>query len=347
MGLLTDSFKEKLTSTLLSSDPRMSHIRQGMLEKIGPMAGRRPIAPTFGELAAGLVSGKRQGERDYLQEELAKTELVTLDNGDLATYNKITKEFDVLQEGTAKPTNPKSYKNIETDEFRSMTASDYASLPIEERQKWLPADIELSGADIDPTGKRNFEDLMVGYTQNDINLQELDKLLQNDLTFTAAIPKTINNALSSIAANISQGFQWFEDDGETVETTEVDVLDENRGRINEIAQASGVADSLIIATAYTIAANLNPDGRISDKDFKYALESLVGKTKDKNVMRAIIQHNIKMNRKRAQNQINLANQFNRNPLNKTMGDLFPEWETTIQTETETSVPDDYDELGIL
>ena len=72
MGLLTDSFKEKLQSSLLSSDPRMSSIRQGMLEKIGPMAGRRPIAPTFGELAAGLVSGKRQGERDYLQDEVAK-----------------------------------------------------------------------------------------------------------------------------------------------------------------------------------------------------------------------------------------------------------------------------------
>ena len=347
MGLITESFKDKLQNTLLSSDPRMSNIRLGMIEQLGPLTGKRQVAPTMGEVMGAGAAGIRQGEKDFLQAELAKTELITLDNGDLAKYNKMDDTFEVLQKGTAKPTNPKSYKNIETDEFRSMTASDYASLPIEERQKWLPADIELSGADIDPTGKRNFEDLMVGYTQNDINLQELDKLLQNDLTFTAAIPKTINNALTSIAANISQSFQWFADDGETVETTEVDVLDENRGRINEIAQASGVADSLIIATAYTIAANLNPDGRISDKDFKYALESLVGKTKDKNVMRAIIQHNIKMNRKRAQNQINLANQFNRNPLNKTMGDLFPEWETTIQTETETSVPDDYDPLKIL
>jgi len=75
MGLLTESFKEKLQSSLLSSDPRMSHIRQGMLEKLGPMAGKRPVAPTFGELAASLVSGKRQGEKDFLTSEMQKFQL--------------------------------------------------------------------------------------------------------------------------------------------------------------------------------------------------------------------------------------------------------------------------------
>ena len=99
MGLLTDSFKEKLTSTLLSSDPRMSSIRTGMLEKIGPMAGRRPIAPTFGELAAGLVSGKRQGEKDYLQEQLATTDYMTNDMGDIIKLDKIKGTTEIIHEG--------------------------------------------------------------------------------------------------------------------------------------------------------------------------------------------------------------------------------------------------------
>ena len=99
MGLLTESFKEKLQSSLLSSDPRMSSIRQGMLEKIGPMAGRRPIAPTFGELAAGLVSGKRQGEKDYLQEQLATTDYMTNDMGDIIKIDKIKGTTETIQEG--------------------------------------------------------------------------------------------------------------------------------------------------------------------------------------------------------------------------------------------------------
>jgi len=99
MGLLTDSFKEKLTSTLLSSDPRMSSIRTGMLEKLGPMAGKRPVAPTFGELAAGLVSGKRQGEKDYLQEQLATTDYMTNDMGDIIKIDKIKGTTETIQEG--------------------------------------------------------------------------------------------------------------------------------------------------------------------------------------------------------------------------------------------------------
>ena len=64
-----------ILDALLSSDPRMSRIRQGILQQIGPMAGKRPIAPTFGELAAGLVSGKRQGEKDFLTSEMQKFQL--------------------------------------------------------------------------------------------------------------------------------------------------------------------------------------------------------------------------------------------------------------------------------
>jgi hypothetical protein len=85
-----------ILDTLMSSDPRMSSIRSGILEKIGPMAGRRPIAPTFGELAAGLVSGKRQGEKDYLTEELAKTDFKILDDGRIAKINRLTGKIEFV-----------------------------------------------------------------------------------------------------------------------------------------------------------------------------------------------------------------------------------------------------------
>jgi len=64
-----------ILDALLSSDPRTSRIRQGILQKIGPMAGKKPVAPTFGEIAAGVVAGKRQGEKDFLTSEMQKFQL--------------------------------------------------------------------------------------------------------------------------------------------------------------------------------------------------------------------------------------------------------------------------------
>jgi len=95
MGLL-DTIKE----TIMSSDPRISRMRQGILQQIGPMAGRRPVAPTFGELAASLVSGKRQGERDYLQEQIMSTKYQILDDGRIAKIDlptgKVTYEGEAV-----------------------------------------------------------------------------------------------------------------------------------------------------------------------------------------------------------------------------------------------------------
>jgi len=72
MGLITESFKDKLQNTLLSSDPRMSNIRLGMIEKLGPLTGKRQVAPTMGEVMGAGAAGIRQGEKDYLQDEFTK-----------------------------------------------------------------------------------------------------------------------------------------------------------------------------------------------------------------------------------------------------------------------------------
>ena len=89
-----------ILDALLSSDPRTSRIRQGILQQIGPMAGKRPVAPTFGELAASLVSGKRQGEKDYLQEQIMSTQYKILDDGRIAKIDLPTGK--VTYEGEAK-----------------------------------------------------------------------------------------------------------------------------------------------------------------------------------------------------------------------------------------------------
>ena len=89
-----------ILDALLSSDPRTSRIRQGILQQIGPMAGKRPVAPSFGELAAGVVAGKRQGEKDYLQEQIMSTQYKILDDGRIAKIDLPTGK--VTYEGEAK-----------------------------------------------------------------------------------------------------------------------------------------------------------------------------------------------------------------------------------------------------
>tara|TARA_R110002020_G_scaffold298013_1_gene513732 strand:+ start:135 stop:1187 length:1053 start_codon:yes stop_codon:yes gene_type:complete len=103
-----------ILDTLLSSDPRTSRIRQGILQQIGPMAGRRPIAPTFGEIAAGVVAGKRQGEREFLQEEISKFKYVPMDNGQIGKINLMDGSIEMV--GTAEVKEPKQ-RDIKINEL--------------------------------------------------------------------------------------------------------------------------------------------------------------------------------------------------------------------------------------
>tara|TARA_R110001592_G_scaffold323787_3_gene603217 strand:- start:446 stop:1234 length:789 start_codon:yes stop_codon:yes gene_type:complete len=236
-----------------------------------------------------------------------------------------------------KPETPGNYINKETGEKISMTPTEYNLLKPDERKNFLKFGAELSGGEIDPTSAREFETDLYNLSNTDANLTKLYELLKDDAVFTATLPKGINNTLTSIRANIEQGFEWFSDDDETIASTGVEILDNNRDKITEIAANSGMADSLIIVSAYSMANNLNPDGRISDKDFKAALDALVGKTKDKNVMRSIIAQNIDMNRNKAKNRINIANTFGRNVKDIKFQDIFQPYEIK-QTISSTTGP---------
>ena len=98
-GLLTESIMENLQNSLLSSDPRMSNIRLGMIEKLGPLTGKRQVAPTMGEVMGAAASGVRQGEKDFLQAELATTDYMTNDMGDIIKLDKIKGTTEIIHEG--------------------------------------------------------------------------------------------------------------------------------------------------------------------------------------------------------------------------------------------------------
>ena len=56
--------------------------------------------------------------------------------------------------------------------------------------------------------------------------------------------------------------------------------DENRSLLEEVAAGGELFQSRIIGLAYTLALQNNPDGRISEPDFKYALQQLKGASAD-------------------------------------------------------------------
>ena len=60
---------------LMSSDPLIQSKRRGILESVGKYAGAQSVAPTMGQVMSSLVSGKRQGEKDFLTSEMQKFQL--------------------------------------------------------------------------------------------------------------------------------------------------------------------------------------------------------------------------------------------------------------------------------
>lgn len=328
-----------ILDALMSSDPMVSAQRRGILEQLASMSGPQPIAPSMGQVFGAVSAGARQGKRDYMADEMAQTEYMTMDDGTFVKFNKMTGEMEEIDKFPKyrKPETPANYIDQDTQEKISLTATEYNALPPEERRKLIKFTGELSGGEIDKTAERTFETDLYNLANTDANLTKLYELLGDDAVFTATLPKGVNNTLTSIRANLEQGLEWFSDDDETVASTGVDVLDNNRDKITEIASKSGMAESLIIVAAYSQANLLNPDGRISDKDFKYALEALTGKTADKNVMRSIIAQNIEMNRNKAKNRIKSANMFGRNTANVTFGDFFQPFEIK-QTISSTTSP---------
>ena len=60
--------------------------------------------------------------------------------------------------------------------------------------------------------------------------------------------------------------------------------DANRSLVEEVAAGGELFNSRIIGLAYTLALQNNPDGRISEPDFKYALQQLKGASADPKII---------------------------------------------------------------
>ena len=85
-----------ILDALMSSDPMVSAQRRGILESLASMSGPQPIAPSMGQVAGAVSAGARQGKRDYMADEMAKFQYMTMDDGSFVKFNKLTGDIETL-----------------------------------------------------------------------------------------------------------------------------------------------------------------------------------------------------------------------------------------------------------
>ena len=313
-----------ILDVLMSSDPMVSAQRRGILEQLASMSGPQPIAPSMGQLAGAVSAGARQGKRDYMADEMAEFQygqmkapnhqvvgdsttgydLITIPKGELNDMGEyVNGDITVENIKKGKGVTPKAsdifnVQHAQTGEQFSITSSEYYALDPEVRKNLL----KFSGSNENEalggqTGLRNFEDQMIQFGKTEIVLKKLQEQLSDPQTLTTSIVPGVANLINNLRAEITQGVQVFADDERTQEITSKELMTSNADLLKEVIAETQIAESLLITAAYAKALTMNPDGRISDKDFKYALESLRGASKDKTVISRIINESVDTNRR--------------------------------------------------
>ena len=142
----------------------------------------------------------------------------------------------------------------------------------------------------------------------------------NPATWVGATFNWANNRAADIrelakvfASGESEVPVFFDDDGEALSLGEGQFLEQfqlDKGRKNLLQQVAGegqLFNSRKIGLAYSIAIANNPDGRISNPDFEYALKQLVGGTSDSVIMGNIMLDLYAKSKRRYKNKWYLQN----------------------------------------
>ena len=105
------------------------------------------------------------------------------------------------------------------------------------------------------------------------------------------LKSNIDNVAKLYITDAAKNSPIFVDEkGEGIQQTSDEFLetfklnDANRSLVEEVAAGGELFNSRIIGLAYTLALQNNPDGRISEPDFKYALQQLKGASADPKII---------------------------------------------------------------
>tara|TARA_R110000765_G_scaffold376100_1_gene466804 strand:+ start:51 stop:1214 length:1164 start_codon:yes stop_codon:yes gene_type:complete len=206
---------------------------------------------------------------------------------------------------------PRSYQTPDGNVL-TITNSEFNQLDPAIRQKLIPFETttttNLLEGEIKPLAE--FQEQMIRFENAGILTNKVLALLEDPNTLTASIPKATVSLISNLRETIGQSLELFSDDERKKKITESDLMSNNKDLITEIVVQTGLTENLLVTLAYQRALINNPDGRISDKDFKFAMESLKGISSNKESLKAIVIDNMDTANKYAQNSFNKLQGFN-------------------------------------
>jgi len=228
----------------------------------------------------------------------------------------------------------------------TITDSEFNKLDPEYRKTLIPFEATkemLEGSDKALTA---FKDKISNFEQTGVLTGKLINDLDNPNTLTASLPRATVALIDSIRQNITQSIEIFADDKMQEKISDTALVSKNKSLIDDVVKSTGIADSLLITLAYQKALVNNPDGRISDKDFKFALESLKGISSSKESLKAILEDNMDTINQFALVEFNNAKRYNALPEDAKFEDFYNKFEISTSSPI-INQPSNDDPLGIL
>ena len=128
----------------------------------------------------------------------------------------------------------------------------------------------------------------------DPNFVPVDSVVGWSFNFLNNVRGNIENLAGAFVSGDSQDHVFEDDSGNPLKISAEEFLirvAQDKGtadRLREIAGAGNEFYSRIVGLAYELAKSQNPDGRISEPDFRYALKQMQGITTDKSIMGNVI-----------------------------------------------------------
>lgn len=216
-------------------------------------------------------------------------------------------------------------ENTETGALEILTEEGYVpGQPTDLKTTTSIVAPDAEGLGGDDKSTRTFQEDMLGFQTTDTVLNQLDTLLEDPNTLTASVPQGLVNTINNVRANITQTVEVFADSDKTKKISESELLKQNEDLFKNAGASTGAFRSLLITAAFSIARSNNPDGRISDADFRTALQSLTAGGADKDVIQNVLRTQQTLNKTNAQNYFDSAKRFQIDiPENVTFETYFP------------------------
>jgi hypothetical protein len=305
MGSLSQNLPspQELQGLLKPQQTRLQAGLLGAMQGIAPYTGYTTTPTTFGQAISGALTGAAGGIQQKQESDLARA----LQGLELGT---------TLYEATRPP--ELSASDIITFALpdggtTTLTAQEFAALPIETRSKLQKVQVAGTPSEI---GGQKIETEMVtqlrdtGTLVKDIDL--LTDILKDPKTLTTDIPAATVTAIDNIRNTIDEtlNLTFLSSDGKNI--SESEFLRKNKDLLEEISGQSDKKRSLYTTIAYSIAKANNPDGRITDADFRAALDQIKGISNSPQNMISLLEMYRKRAEERAQSNLNFFNKINPN-----------------------------------